>query len=68
MGGMPATKTTSTPPSSGSGEWTPERVERMRRQDQASSRIRRQLGQIVTGPDHWRRSLANVAASSTTVG
>ncbi|MFN7565295.1 MAG: hypothetical protein ACK5TH_26275 [Prosthecobacter sp.] len=65
---MPATKTTSTPPSSGSGEWTPERIERMRRQDRASSRVRRQLGQIVTGPDHWRRSQSSMACFSTTHG
>ena len=72
MGGMPVTKTTSTPPSSGSGEWTPEKIIawmcKVKRQDEASARIRRSLGQIVTEPDHWRRSHVKTVQSSTMNG
>ena len=49
---MKASQTTppSPPPAATSGEWTPERLERMRVQDEASARIRRALGRVVTPP------------------
>jgi hypothetical protein len=58
----------STRRSTGSGEWTPERTERMRRQDQASARIRRALGQIVTDAGHWKHTLEAKTQSSITAG
>jgi hypothetical protein len=58
----------STPRSTASDVWTPERIERMRRQDQASARIRRSLGQIVTDAGHWKHMREAKALSSAKNG
>ena len=68
LSGMQTAPDDSTPRSSGSDVWTPERIERMRRQDQASARIRRALGQIVTEAGHWQRSQKAKVQSSVTTG
>ena len=57
-------QTSSKTPSSTSTEWTPERIERMRLQDEASAEIRQALGQVVTTPGRWSTSLPKDRPSS----
>lgn len=64
LSGMQTQPSDSTTRSTGSDVWTPERIERMRRQDEASARIRRSLGQIVTEAGHWKRMREASALSS----
>ena len=42
--------------------WTPERIERSRRQDEASARIRRALGHVVPPQGHWHTLLTERGA------
>jgi hypothetical protein len=48
-------------PSTGSEAWTPEQksawLERVHQQDQASAKIRRSLGQVVTQAGYWQHLL-----------